>query len=179
MTAVYVDATTVIALGTIGELEQLSVVDSPLVIPPAVQAEVTTEPARTNLEGFLTHEDVLTDAPVTPAIDRATAVLGEQIHSGDVSILGAVLAHLGDEDAVGVISDDRRLRTVSRGLGAVVTGTIGIIIRSVEEGLPPEEAKRIVQQLDKHGLHMTAELRTHAFELIDAATTAERSDHPR
>ena len=41
------------ALATIGELERLTVFDRDLVIPPAVEAEVTTEPARTALSRFL------------------------------------------------------------------------------------------------------------------------------
>ncbi|WP_254524428.1 DUF3368 domain-containing protein [Natrinema caseinilyticum] len=71
----------------------------------------------------------------------------------------------------GVVSDDRRVRTVARGLGATVTGTIGVIVRATEEGLPESDAKAIVRRLDEHGLHMTAELRDTANELVDEAAS--------
>ncbi|WP_254864762.1 DUF3368 domain-containing protein [Halovivax gelatinilyticus] len=68
-----------------------------------------------------------------------------------------------------IVADDRRLRTVADGLGATVTGTIGVIVRAVEEGLPKADAKTILRDVDSHGLHLTAELRETAVELIEAA----------
>ena len=70
---------------------------------------------------------------------------------------------------MGVVSDDRRVRTVARGLGATVTGTIGVLVRAVEEGLSEADAKTIVRRLDDYGLHMTAELRAGAIDLIESA----------
>ncbi|WP_207891154.1 DUF3368 domain-containing protein [Natrarchaeobius oligotrophus] len=84
-------------------------------------------------------------------------------------LIAAVLAHEDADDSVAIVSDDRRVRTVARGLGATVTGTVGVIVRAVEEGLSPNEAKAIVRRVDEHGLHMTAELRDKAIELVDDA----------
>lgn len=171
MTRIYVDATTLIDLGTIGELERVRVFDGPLRIPPAIQREVTTEPARTNLERLLDGERVNVTTPATEGdIKRALGTLGESEANGDVQVIAAVLAHVAADESVAVVSDDRRVRTVARGLGASVTGTIGVIVRAVEDGLPEDEAKRLLRRVDEHGLHLTGELRDHADGLIESAT---------
>ena len=93
----------------------------------------------------------------------------------DVCVVAAVLIHTEADEDVGVVSDDRRVRTVARGLGARVTGTVGVVVRSVEEGLSAHEAKSVVRRVDEHGLHMTAELREKAFELVEAAADIDSS----
>jgi len=169
MTHLYVDATTPIALGTVGELEQLTAVQTPLLVLPTIQAEVTTQPAAANLESFLQSESVSTEPPTTVDDERAMEALGETAVNGDVRLIGAVLAHTAAGDSVAVVSDDRRVRTVADGLGATVTGTIGVLVRAVEAGLSPEDARRIVRAIDTNGLHMTAQLRAKAMELLDEA----------
>jgi len=169
MTHLYVDATTLIALGTVGELEQLTVVQTPLFVLPTIPAEVTTQPAAANLESFLQSESVSTEPPTTVDDERAMEVLGETTVNGDVRLIGAVLAHTAAGGSVAVVSDDRRVRTVADGLGATVTGTIGVLVRAVEAGLSPEDARRIVRAIDTNGLHMTAQLRAKAMELLDEA----------
>lgn len=167
---VLLDATTLISLGTIGELDHLTNFHGDLLIPETVAAEVTTEPARTNLDTFLDREDVtLLHTPadhdtLTPAQDMLEA---DAIH-GDVELIAGVLS-FEDDTNVGVVSDDRRIRTLSSGLGASVTGTIGVVIRAVEDGLPPADGKDLVERIDSHGLHMTGELRQTAYRLVEDA----------
>lgn len=175
MTRLYLDATTLIGLGTIGELDLLTAFDGDLVVLPAVREEVTTEPAGTNLKRFLDAEPVHADHPGDAARDRqAMALLDEPSANGDVRLVAAVLEHTADDEPVGVVSDDRRVRTVARGLGANVTGTIGVVVRAVVEGLPAEDGTTIVRRLDDHGLHMTAELRETAYELVEHTAETER-----
>lgn len=169
MTTIYVDATTLIALGSIGELELLTSFDSHRVVLPTVQEEVTTEPAQTNLDRLLASTAVVSAPPVDIHDEQAMDVLDEHQPNGDVRIVGAVLAHTAVDDPVAVVSDDQRVRTVASGFGADVTGPIGVLVRAVEDGLPETEAKAIVRRVDEHGLHMTAELRAKAKELIEAA----------
>lgn len=172
MTRIYVDATTLIALGTIGELDLLTLFDGELVILPSIREEVTTEPAKTNLERLLNQDAVDTVSSGTDVDDeQATEILDESEVNGDVRLIAAVLAHTKADEAVAIVSDDRRLRTVARGLGAHVTGTIGVVVRAVEEGLSEDEAKTLVRRVDEHGLHMTASLREKANDLIEAAAT--------
>lgn len=172
MTLIYVDATTVIALGTVGELDLLNAFDGELHVLPAVREEVTTEPARTNLTRLLEGGGIEGSDPADEgALDRARGVLGESEATGDVQLIAAVLQHVDAGRNVAVVSDDRRVRTVSKGLGAEVTGTIGVIVRAVADGLPVEEGKRLVRRVDGQGLHMTGELRERAYDLIEDAAS--------
>lgn len=171
MTRLVVDATTLIALGVVGELDLLESFDGERVVLPQVRAEVTTEPARTNLDRAIESGVVATDTADGDQIRRAQAVLGESAVNGDVELIAAVLADTTADREVGVVSDDRRVRTTARGLGARVTGTVGVVVRAVEEGLSADEATALVARLDTHGLHMTGELRARAAELIDDAAS--------
>jgi predicted nucleic acid-binding protein len=165
---VLVDATTLIALGSVGELDLLAELDGAIAVPPVVPDEVTTEPAATNLDRFCEEHAVATD-PIEPygAVRRAAEVLDEPPAVGDVRLVAGVLADTDRDDPVGVVSDDRRVRTVSRGLGVTVTGTVGLLVRGVRErGLSVEEGRKLVERVDSHGLHMTGELREKAYQLV-------------
>jgi len=131
---IYLDATTVIGLGGIGRLDLLDHFDGTPVVLPAVREEVTTEPARTNLDRFLnTTSAEAGPSPSDKHLDTARSVLEESGTNGDIQLVAAVIAHRDTEEPVAVISDDRRVRTVTEGFGARVTGTIGVIVRAVEE----------------------------------------------
>jgi predicted nucleic acid-binding protein len=191
MRPVYVDATTLIALGTVGELELLENFGGRLAVPDPVREEVTTEPGRTNVERFCSRESVRTGEDVVPGqplVSDARTILDEAEVNGDVVLVGAVLEHTENAAvpehtenaavpehtenaaaALGVVSDDSRVRTVAEGLGATVTGTVGVIVRAVHEGLDPGDAKELVRRIDSHGLHMTGELRETAFRLVEEA----------
>ena len=160
---IYVDATTLIALGTVGELDLLRNFDGEVVVLPEVRDEVTTEPARTNVEQFVESEDVEENDGFEDYVEEACDILDESDENGDVQIVASVLAR----DETAVISDDRRVRTVSEGFGATVTGTVGVIVRGVIEGMSEKDAKETIRLIDGNGLHMTAELREKAYELIE------------
>ncbi|MCX2818708.1 hypothetical protein EGH25_05000 [Haladaptatus sp. F3-133] len=162
---IYVDATTVISLGTAGELELLTKLDGEPVVPPTVLEEVTTEPAHANVETSPEHGELKMAETYEGKVDRAREILDENEENGDVQIVAGVLAN----DDTAVVSDDRRVRTVSDGLGATVTGTVGVVVRAVNEGMPVDEAKDTVRRLDGNGLHLTAELREKAYALIERA----------
>ncbi|OYR80477.1 hypothetical protein DJ71_04415 [Halorubrum sp. E3] len=170
MTRIFLDATTLIALGTIGELKHLTSFTGELVIPPTIQNEITTEPAQTNVSRFLDQYAVkTTDPAVQDRVQQAKEILGEKEQNGDVSLIAAVLAYTAEGRPVGVVSDDQRVRTTARGLGATVTGTVGVVVRAVEKGLDREEAYTLINRIDSHGLHMTGDLREKAYSLIDNA----------
>ena len=113
-------------------------------------------------------------SPVPDWKERARGLLGEDEDNGDVILVAAIPPADGD---VALVSDDRRLRTVTEGLGARVTGTIGVVIRAVtEDELTEQEAKDLVGRLDSRGLHMTGELRERADELIEDAARENRNE---
>ena len=174
---IFLDATTLIALGEIGELELLTSFDGELWLLTPVNQEVTTEPARSNLSERIERTDVLIVGlgalleEAKDAKEEAKRILDEETVNGDVAIITKVIQSRRKEVDVAIVSDDRRLRTVAEGLGARVTGTIGIVVRTVAEGrLTEQEGKDLVRRLDSRGLHMTGELRERADRLIEDAT---------
>lgn len=167
---VLVDATTLIALGSVGRGELLEHFDGRLAVPARVEAEVSTDPAAANVSSFLEEENRLPDFGLSDdAQAEARELLGEERINGDVDILAGVIVAGERDDTAAVVSDDRRVRTVARGLGATVTGTIGVVVRAVHEDMTAEDAKGLIRDIDSHGLHMTGELREKAYELIDDA----------
>lgn len=176
MTSIYVDATTLISLGTVGRLDLLTVFDDRVTITSTVASEVTTEPAASNLHALLNSGTIGISSPSVlfdesnEARDEAKGLLNEETMNGDVAIIGNVIQQRRKDVAVAVISDDRRVRRVAEGLGAEVTGTVGIIVRAVADSeLTKEEGVRLVERIDERGLHMTAQLRQQAIELIEDA----------
>lgn len=179
MSVVYVDATTLISLGTVGELDLLTNVDGRVAVQDRVRNEVTTEPARTNVERFCSRGDTVVGEATRPGedpLEDGRSLLGDGDETGDVHLVAAVLERTGRGEstgAVGVVSDDARVRTVADGLGATVTGTVGVVVRAVHEGLNPEAAKDVIRRIDDNGLHMTGELRETAYRLVDEASEGD------
>jgi len=169
MTRIYVDATALVALGQVGELELLDSFEGTVVVPDAVRAEVTTDPPRTNLDRFVEEKPVVTGPVETDWTEQAMAVLGADKPTSDVRVVEGVLDATDggdetDEPAAGLVSEDRRLRTIAEGFGATVTGTFGVVVRAATDDkyLSTTQAKRIVRRIDSHGLHLTGEMREQA-----------------
>lgn len=178
MTRIYVDATVLIALGNASKLDLLTVFDGRVTIPGVVAAEVTTEPATSNLHALSESGAVDISTPsnavdeTNDARDEAKELLNEDEMNGDVAITGTVIQQRRTEVSVAVISDDRRVRRVADGLGAEVIGTVGVVVRAVSDGeLTTDDGKRLIERIDERGLHMTAELRQRAIELVEDAGT--------
>jgi predicted nucleic acid-binding protein len=170
MMGLFLDATTLISLGSIDELELLTNFSGELVVLPAVESEVDTEPARTNLQSFIETHDIQDEGlEYEQLVPRALSVLEESARNGDVEIIAAVLAYRAEDRHVGVVSDDRRGRTTADAFGATVTGTVGVVVRGVEAGISKDDGLDIVERIDARGLHMTGELRDTAETLIREA----------
>lgn len=172
MSRVFVDATALVALGQVGELQLLDSFEGRLVVPDSVRGQVTAEPARTNLDRFLEENDVVVGPVDTEWHAQAMRALGESERNSDTDLVEGVLAAIEEQRAdpgadappVGLISDDRRLRTVAEGLGATVTGTFGVVVRAaaVDRYFSANQAKRVVRRIDSHGMHLTGEMREQA-----------------
>ena len=181
---IYVDATSLIALGEVGELDLLTSFDGQLWLLAPVLDEVTTEPSRSNLSEQIDQTNILIAELGDQLLDEtrnakgdAKRVLEEETVDGDVAILTRVIESTRKGVDVAVVSDDQRLRTAVEGFGAHVTGTIGVIVRAVAENeLTEREAKDLVRSLDSQGLLMTGELREKADELIENAARKNRSE---
>lgn len=165
MTRIYAGPTVLYSLGQVGELGLLTHLDGRLVIPEAVQTEVDADPASTALAEFVEEEAVSTAVP-SKALERAKELLDTDAETHEAVVLAGVLAHRDPDDpsAVAVLSEDVDLRELARGLGATVTSSYGVVARAAIEDkyLSSSAAKRIVRRTDKHGVHMTGEVRERA-----------------
>lgn len=176
MTQIYADATVLIALGNVGRLDLLSVFDDDVTVLDTVVTEVTGEPAASNLHaargsGYIAFSSSL---DLFDEMERAKGevkeLLSEEETNGDVVIIANTVLQRRKDVAVAVLSDGRRVRRVAEGLGATVTGTIGVVVRAVsDDELTGEEGKQLIERFDERGLHTTGELRQHAIELVEDA----------
>jgi predicted nucleic acid-binding protein len=156
-------------LGNVGELELLTNFEGRVVVLDAVRQEVTSSSASVEADRLLGQNSVTRAAHEGAHVPSAADLLGDDELNGDVAIVTAILRAKERNESVAVVSDDRRVRTVAESLGATVTGTIGVVVRAVHEGMHPSEAKELVRRLDSQGLHMTGELRETASRLVDEA----------
>jgi predicted nucleic acid-binding protein len=165
MTQVYVGPTVLYSLGQVGELGLLTQFDGTLVVTDAVAAEIDRDPAASALEEFLADEPVSNEVPAE-ALDRAGQMLAPDAPTYQAELLAGVLAHRDPDGrrAVALLSEDTHLRALAHSLGATVTSGYGAAARAAIEDkyLSPDAAKRIIRRMDKHGLHMTGELREQA-----------------
>jgi predicted nucleic acid-binding protein len=168
----YVDASVLIALGRLGELPLLTNFDATPAVLPAVQREVTGAPERLALERFLDATDAAVESPDSGWCDRASNLLRMQ-SGGDVELVAAVLAADDVGRAVAVVSDDRRVRTTTDGLGAEVTGTVGVIVRAVAEGRSVSSATELLDALAAGDFYLPPDLRQRAMRRIERVA-AER-----
>ncbi|WP_136687127.1 hypothetical protein [Halorhabdus amylolytica] len=170
MTRIYVGPAPLTALGTVGETDLLGAFEGEIVVPEIVAEQVSTEPAKTNMEKLLADGAATREAVDTEHEGQATRIVGVAEPVIESRLLEPVLAAMdeessADEPTIGLVVDDRRLRTVAEGLGATVTGTFGTVVRAASEDkyLKTTQAKRIVRRIDSHGLHLTGELRAQAI----------------
>lgn len=170
----YVDSTVLIALGAAGELDLLQYVPGSPAVLPAVRDEIRANPEAQNVERFCDQTGAAISAPSAAAIRSARDLLGRPAESagdwdGDVAVLAAVL-DLSDDREVIVCSDDRTVRATADGLGATVTGTLGVLVHAVESGHDPDAARSLLDRIEEQGFHTTADLRQQVERLIgDAA----------
>lgn len=182
---VLVDASVLITLAEIGKLDCLYGMDETPVVPEAVQEEVTSEPASSELaKAIYDTGDLRIDAEDYryrshwSSFRTAASHLGESfpdepagqwegsdIHwSGDVALLARALEA---DDAI-VVTDDKPLRKTCKALDIPVSGSIGVIIAAVERGdLEPENAKDALVAMDEVGAHLSARLLRRAERMID------------
>jgi predicted nucleic acid-binding protein len=169
VTRVYPGPTSLTALGTVGELDLLRALDGRLVVPAAVEAEVATEPARTALAEFINERDVSRAVP-DAGYERAVDVLGVEPETHEAAMLAGVLAHADPDDrtAVGVVSEDRRVRRLTEGLGGTVTSAFGVVVRATTDDkyFSRAQARRVVRRMDDCGLGMTGTVRERAVGAV-------------
>ena len=166
---ILVDVTPLYDLGQVGELDLLGGFDD-FVIPDAVVEEVSVEPAASNLDRFVDEYDVVTGVAVDAYLEDARALLNDGSVTSDAVLVACLLAAREADEEAGLVSDDRRLRAIAKGLGATVTGTFGVVVQASmgETYFTATQAKRVVRRTDHHGVQMTGQLRERAIGEFDA-----------
>ncbi|MDZ7687249.1 MAG: hypothetical protein U5J64_00760 [Halobacteriales archaeon] len=162
-----VDASVFITLAEINATHLLYELDGEVIISERVADEIEDEPARSRLEEEA--GDRLTfESAEEKNVEWASKMLGRDGEpQGDTAILALATEH---DDAV-VVTDDKPLRNVCKTVGVSLSGSIGVVVASVEKGtLEAEEAKRLLVSMDEVGARMSASLLRKAERLIDEAS---------
>lgn len=167
----FVDASVFITLAEIDHADLLVGLDGEVVVPAAVAAEISDDPAASHLadatEDWLRVADAI-EVAGTEAVRHAASHLGGdfEAYEGDVALLafGTTV-----ENPV-VVTDDKPLRNACKALSVPLSGSIGVIVASVERDiLAPAEAKDALVAMDEVGARLSARLLRRAEKLIDRA----------
>jgi len=161
-----VDASVFITLAEVDSLELLDGLEGDVVVPELVADEIQDDPARTALEEAR-GDWISVEKADEEAIEKGTKKLGREGEPrGDAAVLG--LSFKYDEPVV--VTDDKPLRNACKTLGISLSGSVGVVVASVEEGnLDADEAKDLLVSMDEVGARLSARLLQKAERLIDEA----------
>ncbi len=139
-----VNASPLITLAKVGRLDLLTLRGQQLVVPTQVADEVLAgpegDPARLALEGGF-------GAPFH-SVTIDSDVLGWSLGAGESAVLSAAKS-MG---AIAIL-DDHEARSAARSLGLRLTGTLGIVIQSAQEG-HIASAVQLIRELRAAGLRL-------------------------
>ena len=159
---VVVDTGPLIALAKIDRIELLQDIGSTIVIPPAVERELLSQPSfETQVieEALSRFIEVRSVAPFSAGTKEAV----RRLDVGERQAIGYA-AEL-DENTLLVI-DDRVGRRVARHLGCSITGVVGILLRVKEQGAV-EAVTPLLVELREAGYWLSDAIIRHARVLAD------------
>jgi predicted nucleic acid-binding protein len=161
-----VDASVFITLAEIDTVRLLNELDGDVVVPELVADEIQDEPARTELDDVQGDWIEIESADEGRVEESMKKLGGEGEPRGDAALLALALAR---DDAV-VVTDDKPLRNTCKALGISLSGSVGVVVASVEKDvLAPEEAKELFVAMGKVGARFSASLLRKAEDMIDEA----------
>ena len=135
------DASPLIALADIGELELLQQLYEQVLITDIVRDEI--------------HAELPEWIKVSAGYDqKQLQVLRLELDSGEASAIALALENPGSR----IILDESKGRSVAKRLGLKVIGTVGIIIKAKEGGII-ESGKTILSKLEEHGFWLSDKLK--------------------
>jgi predicted nucleic acid-binding protein len=161
-----IDASVFITLAEIDSLRLLNELGRDVIVPELVADEIQDEPARTEIED--TQEEWIDIEPADQRrVEESMKRLGRE---GETRGDAAVLALSSKYDDSVVVTDDKPLRNTCKALGVPLSGSVGVVVASVEKDvLAPEEAKELLVAMDEIGARFSASLLRKAENLIDEA----------
>ena len=135
------DASPLIAMADIGELELLQKLYNRVSITDIVRDEI--------------HAELPDWIEVSSEYDQKQfQILKLEVDPGEASAIALALENPGSR----IILDERKGRSVAKRLGLKVTGTIGIIIKAKDQGLI-QSGKEILAKLEEHGFWLSEKLK--------------------
>ena len=143
---IVVNATPVIALALVNQLDLLKRLYGQVSIPPAVRAEVLA--GKSGSPGFAELQSVKW-IRVVPLRDPQRADLLSDLDRGEAE----VIALAQELNAELVIIDERLARRHAKRLGLKLTGTLGILVKAKQRGLVPA-VKPLIEQLQQSGIRL-------------------------
>jgi predicted nucleic acid-binding protein len=160
------DASVFITLAEIDAVRLLNGLDGDVVVPQFVVDEIQDEPARTELEDAR-KEWIEVEPADDEDVEESMKRLGRE---GEPRGDAALLALASTYDVAVVVTDDKPLRNTCKALGVSLSGSVGVVVASVEKDvLAPEEAKELLVAMDEVGARFSASLLRKAEDLIDEA----------
>lgn len=156
MRKVIVNTTPIIALAGIGQLELLRKLYSEIWIPEAVNKEILSEPARTQVsmaEWIIVHT-------ISGGIQKSA--FSSRLHAGEIEVI--ILAQESDADLV--IVDDNAAKKTAKYFGFPVTGTLGVLLKAKKQGLI-DNVRSYIDKLMDNGLYIGPVVRNYVLEQAD------------
>ena len=140
---VIVNSTPIIALREIGLLDVLQKLYESVIIPEAVQREVTVRDSK-SLAGYAwIHVQSVSNKIAKETFTSA-------LHNGEVEVL-LLAKELG---AALVIVDDGLARKHAKYLGLTITGTVGVLLRAKKEGII-KELRPYLKDMIQYGFYIS------------------------
>lgn len=143
------DASPIIALADIGELELLKLLYDTIVITDLVRSEI--------------HAELPDWIKISTAYDsKQLQILELELDRGEASAIALALENSDSR----IILDESKGRAVAKRLGLNVIGTLGIIIKAKDKKLI-ESGKSILEKLEEHGFWLSASLKARLLKRLD------------
>jgi predicted nucleic acid-binding protein len=144
------NASPLILLGKVGQIQLLGHLAETLVVPNAVMREVSAKPdGQRTIETLTALESViLVDDAVAPA-----NILSWDLGPGETQVISHAVSHGADR----VVIDDLEARRCAKAMGLANIGTLGIVGRAKAAGLIGR-AGPVVQRLRETGLYASDDI---------------------
>lgn len=153
-----VNASPIILLGKVGQLELLKLLGPRIVIPQEAADEIS--------RGGITDPSVQALASakwlqVLPMIPIPITIANLGLGSGESAVLTLALSNPN----CGVILDDRAARNASASFGLPCLGTLGIILSAKSHGILPA-ARPLIEKLRIEGMFLTDKVMNQALSQV-------------
>lgn len=143
---IVLDSTCLIGLERIGQLDILSELFEPIIVPDEVKKEFGRSFSWLNVE--------------TPSNITLISSLKILVDDGEAEAIALAL-----EKNCKVVLDDKQARSMAKRLGLKVIGTIGIFIRAKQKGFI-NLLEPILDDLENNGFRMSANLKAEALKIV-------------